>query len=50
MDNLIYSKFSEIDLNDPFFDSLKDDYKEFSDWFKRKANDYAYVLYITEKY
>ena len=33
MDNLIYSKFSEIDLNDPFFDSLKDDYKEFSDWF-----------------
>ncbi|WP_448906518.1 N-acetyltransferase [Haemophilus parahaemolyticus] len=49
MDNLIYSKFSEIDLNDPFFDSLKDDYKEFSDWFKRKANDYAYVLYNNNK-
>lgn len=45
MENLIYTKFENINLNDPFFDSLKSDYKEFSDWFHRKKDDYAYVLY-----
>lgn len=30
-------KFSEIDLNDSFFDSLKASYAEFSDWFNRKS-------------
>ncbi|WP_187647749.1 N-acetyltransferase [Nitrosophilus labii] len=34
-------KFSEIDLNDPFFDSLKRDYSDFPEWFKRKAKEGA---------
>mgnify|MGYP002741140840 CR=1 FL=1 len=47
MDNLKIKRFSDVDLNDPFFDSLKTDYKEFSNWFMRKADEKecAYVLY-----
>ncbi len=41
---LQHKKFSEINLDDSFFDSLKSDYKEFPSWFKRKRNNYAYVL------
>jgi L-amino acid N-acyltransferase YncA len=37
-------KFSNVDISDVFFDSLKADYKEFSEWFSRKADDYAYVF------
>jgi len=37
-------KFSEIDINDPFFDSLKSDYIGFEDWFSRKAEKKAYIL------
>ncbi|MFT4070423.1 MAG: N-acetyltransferase [Dysgonamonadaceae bacterium] len=39
--------FSEINLDDPFFDSLKDGYSEFVDWFERKVveNAIAYVQY-----
>ena len=39
-------KFKVIDLSDPFFDSLKDDYKEFAEWFERKSkgSDQAYVF------
>lgn len=46
MTNLRYVKFSELDLNDPFFDSLKSDYIEFGDWFIRKSNsdERAYIL------
>jgi hypothetical protein len=39
----VRKRFSEIDLNDPFFDSLKEDYpgtptsKEFAQWFNEKA-------------
>lgn len=41
--NFSLRKFSDIDLNDPFFDSLKADYPgdgtspSFADWFPRKA-------------
>lgn len=45
MDNLKLEYFSNINLSDSFFDSLKADYQEFSDWFYRKANESAYVLY-----
>lgn len=49
MDNLQYLPFSEIDLNDDFFSTLKDDYKHgFIDWFNKKASsqdEKAYVLY-----
>jgi hypothetical protein len=47
MENLEYKFFSDINLNDSFFNSLKEDYKEFSDWFikKQSTQDAAYVLY-----
>lgn len=42
-----WHKFSEIDLKDSFFDSLKADYAEFPEWFKRKsdASEYALVFH-----
>lgn len=38
--------FSAVDVDDKFFDSLKDDYPEFRDWFRRKsdAGDHAFVV------
>ncbi len=41
---LQYKRFQDVNLQDPFFDSLKSDYKEFSDWFTRKASERAYVF------
>lgn len=38
-------KFKDIDIGDSFFDSLKNSYAEFSDWFLRKAEENAYVSY-----
>jgi len=37
-------RFGDINLQDVFFDSLKEAYSEFSDWFHRKENDSAYVF------
>lgn len=31
-------KFSDCSLEDRFFDSLKEDYPEFCDWFSKKAD------------
>lgn len=42
--NLQYKKFSELNLDDPFFDSLKAAYEEFRDWFRRKSEERAYVM------
>lgn len=42
--NIQIQKFADIDINDPFFDSLKDSYVEFNDWFGRKAEEKAYVM------
>lgn len=36
--------FGNIDLNDDFFNSLKEDYSNFEDWFNRKADEPAYVF------
>lgn len=44
-DYLVKRKFADIDLEDPFFTSLKNDYREFEDWFKRKHNAEAYLYY-----
>lgn len=51
MENLKFEFFKKIDLEDPFFDSLKADYAEFADWFKRKSKstESAYVLYNQSK-
>lgn len=45
MNNILHKTFSEIDLNDPFFQSLRDDYPGFDDWFKRKSEQDAFVQY-----
>ncbi len=37
MDNFDVKRFSEIDLNDSFFGSLKDDYPGFVVWYNKKA-------------
>lgn len=37
--------FGNIDLSDPFFDSLKEDYPEFESWFNKKAEEKAYITY-----
>lgn len=43
LDNSILrlERFKDISLDDPFFESLKYDYKEFSDWFKKKGDHEA---------
>lgn len=33
--------FSEVDIDDPFFDSLRTDYKGFNGWFRRKTHELA---------
>lgn len=38
--------FSEINLNDPFFDSLKEDYSGFEDWFHKKSSKSALIQYV----
>jgi hypothetical protein len=37
-------KFKNISLADPFFDSLKNDYPEFSIWFQNKENNDAFIF------
>lgn len=39
-----YKRFRDINLDDCFFDSLKEGYSEFEEWFKRKADQYAYIM------
>lgn len=50
-DYLETKKFSEINLNDTFFDSLRKDYDGFDDWYIRKAKEAekAYVMYHENK-
>ncbi|MDR2408722.1 MAG: hypothetical protein LBE13_11510 [Bacteroidales bacterium] len=35
--------FKDCDLSDQFFDSFKEDYEGFEDWFKKKADSEVYV-------
>jgi len=35
--------FGNIDCNDSFFDSFRNDYFEFNDWFNRKSDEIAYI-------
>ncbi|GEQ33345.1 hypothetical protein B795N_12270 [Marinilactibacillus psychrotolerans] len=43
--------FSNIDLKDEFFDSLKDDYPGFENWFEKKQTRgaEAFVIYYEKK-
>ena len=38
------TRFRDVSLDDPFFDSLKEGYDEFPQWFARKANEPLYVV------
>jgi len=38
------TKFRELSLADPFFDSLRAGYNEFPDWFTRKADEDVYAV------
>lgn len=35
--------FKDVNLNDVFFKSLKEDYRGFENWFRKKANELCYV-------
>lgn len=41
--NVRKEKFGKINLEDPFFRSLKEDYKGFDKWFIRKYDEEAYI-------
>ncbi len=41
--DLEYVYFSQVDLNDPFFASLKGDYEQFVAWFLKKKDEKAYI-------
>lgn len=41
---LVQKQFKNVNIQDPFFASLIGDYKEFSAWFAKKAEDKAYVF------
>lgn len=41
--NVKQVKFGTLSLDDPFFDSLKNDYDDFNKWFLRKYDETAYV-------
>ena len=45
MNNIVHRTFAEIDLRDPFFQSLREDYDGFDDWFRRKHDQDAFVQY-----
>lgn len=49
--DLKLQKFSDIDINEPFFDSLRESYPEFNSWYERKskAGAEAYTYYIENK-
>ena len=43
--NICRKTFADININDAFFQSLKDDYPGFTLWFNRKSNQDAFVQY-----
>lgn len=49
LNNITHKTFAEIDLQDPFFQSLREDYPGFDEWFKRKSNQDAFVQYVDKK-
>lgn len=46
--SIVESKFSEVNLQDEFFESLREDYNGFDDWFKRKAEEKVHILETEE--
>lgn len=46
LNNIVHKTFAEINLQDPFFQSLRDDYPDFDEWFEAKGDQDAFVQYI----
>ena len=44
-----WHKFSDVDLSDAFFDSLKEDYSEFPSWFQKKSDSGEEALVFTDE-
>lgn len=44
-----WSSFQDVDLSDMFFESLKSDYPEFSEWFVRKGREGAQALVFSDE-
>lgn len=44
-----WNKFSEVNLGDSFFDSLKSDYEEFPTWFKKKSDAGEFALVFNDE-
>ena len=49
LNNIVHKTFAEVDLRDPFFQSLRDDYLGFDNWFRKKSNQDAFVQYENNK-
>lgn len=47
IEKLIWEKFKNININEPFFDSLKKDYPEFCEWYNKKHDEEA-LIYLDE--
>lgn len=41
--------FGEVDVRNPFFDSLRNDYPDFNRWFNRKSEEPAYICLQEER-
>ncbi|MEY8367685.1 PIN domain-containing protein [Anaerovoracaceae bacterium 42-11] len=41
--------FGNVDVNDSFFDSFRDSYENFNDWFARKCDEEAYICRSDKK-
>jgi len=50
-ESFLYEPFSNINLNDEFFTSLKNDYQEFVGWFNRKvtSGEKAYIQKVDDR-
>lgn len=51
MDNMKLKYFKDINLQDAFFDSLRENYNGFDTWFSKKAesNEKAYTYYVNDE-
>lgn len=49
MNNIMCKSFSEIDLQDSFFQTLKNDYPKFEIWFRKDGTRKAYVQYESNR-
>lgn len=46
---LLLTRFSELSLDDPFFDSLKASYSKFAEWFEKKSDEETYIVTDDER-